>query len=49
LEQQIPLPFPLTKEESQYYVSTQIQELEVEYTPMEDGMRETFQWFISSR
>lgn len=42
MEKGIPLPFPLTKEESQYYKSDLSNELNVSYTPIKIGMKETF-------
>lgn len=45
LEKGIPLPFPLTHEESQYYTGTAVKELGICYTPIEKGMAETFQQF----
>ena len=39
----IPLPFPLLKEESQYYKGAQVKELGITYTPIVTGMTETFE------
>lgn len=42
---QIPLPFPLTKEESEHYDGTRAEELGFDYTPIEEGMAVTFDYF----
>lgn len=42
MERGIPLPFPLTKEESQWYRGSRIQKLGIDYTPFIEGMKETF-------
>lgn len=41
-ERNIPLPFPLTREETQRYRGELVKELGVSFTPIEQGMRETF-------
>lgn len=45
LEKGIPLPFPLTKEESQWYDGNRISELGVQYTPVEQGMTVTAEYY----
>lgn len=46
LQQNIPLPFPLTKPESELYSGEKIvRELEFHYTPFRDGMEKTYQAF----
>lgn len=49
LEKGIPLPFPFTKEESEQYKSTVLEDFlpnEFQFTPIEEGLRETYQWFL---
>ncbi len=41
-ERGIPLPFPLTAEESEYYVNTKSESLDIDYTDIVEGMRETY-------
>ncbi len=41
--QGIPLPFPLTKEESNWYDGSRVAELGVSYTALEEGMKYTYQ------
>ena len=41
----IPLPFPLSKAESETYVGGKIKKLGVEETPFVQGLRETYEWF----
>ncbi|MCR5108153.1 MAG: NAD-dependent epimerase/dehydratase family protein [Lachnospiraceae bacterium] len=41
-ERGIPLPFPLTEEESEYYVNTKSESLGIEYTDIVKGMTETY-------
>lgn len=46
LEQNLPLPFPLTEEETELYNGNKIvRELNFEYTPFEQGIKKTFQAF----
>lgn len=45
LEKGIPLPFPLTRAESERYAGGKARELGVEFTALEDGLRETYAWF----
>jgi len=45
LERGIPLPFPLTRAESEYYLGEKSKALGVGFTPLEDGLKETFLWF----
>lgn len=48
-EKNIPLPFPLLKEESQQYDGSKIEkELGFEYTELTAGLKETFEWFMRS-
>ncbi|MCR4922658.1 MAG: NAD-dependent epimerase/dehydratase family protein [Lachnospiraceae bacterium] len=42
-ERGIPLPFPLTEEESEYYVNSKSEGLGIEYTDIVKGMSETFE------
>ena len=49
IQKNIPLPFPLTKEESQYYESSLSKELNIQYTPLITGMRETFAAYMQTR
>lgn len=46
---QIPLPFPLTKAESEQYSDEKIRRLGMEYTPAGAGMQETFAWFLKEQ
>lgn len=41
----IPLPFPLTKAESETYDGERMKRLGVELTPFVQGLRETYEWF----
>ncbi|MBR1771504.1 MAG: DUF4125 family protein [Lachnospiraceae bacterium] len=43
---QIPLPFPLTKAESEQYNDEKIRGCGITYTPANIGMQETFAWFL---
>lgn len=45
LARQIPLPFPLLKEESEWYDGSAIESIGFSYTELLDGMRETLAWF----
>lgn len=46
IEQNSPLPFPLTREETELYDGSKIvKELDFQYTPFEEGMKKTFQAF----
>ena len=46
MEQNIPLPFPLIKEETELYDGSRLErELGFEYTSFEQGMEKTFQAF----
>lgn len=45
LEKQIPLPFPLTREESEWYDGDSIRELGFEYMDISQGMRITADYF----
>ena len=48
IEQNIPLPFPLTADESELFIGTKIQEqLGVSYSPIEEGMQKAFNAFRS--
>ncbi|MBR1701763.1 MAG: DUF4125 family protein [Lachnospiraceae bacterium] len=47
-ERQIPLPFALTRAESELYSDAKLRQLGVEYTSIADGMWETFAWFVES-
>ncbi len=42
LQRGIPLPFPLTAEESQHYSGERAAELGVDYTPLAEGLRKTY-------
>lgn len=42
-ERQIPLPFPLHLEESNRYEGEAVKELIGDYTPLEDGLRQTYE------
>lgn len=44
----IPLPFPLTEAESERYVGDKVRRLGVPFTLMEDGLRETYRWFLGN-
>lgn len=46
LDRDIPLPFPLTREESQWYSGERVKELGVQYTSVEAGMKETFEEYL---
>lgn len=46
LEKQIPLPFPLYKEESLWYDGSAVEELGLKYTDLNEGMRETYAAFL---
>ncbi|MBR4731151.1 MAG: NAD-dependent epimerase/dehydratase family protein [Lachnospiraceae bacterium] len=41
----IPLPFPLTKAESETYAGEEMEKLGVEETSFTQGLRETYEWF----
>lgn len=43
--QNIALPFPLTKDETELYRGELVKELGISYTPIEQGMRETYGFF----
>ena len=43
-EKNIPLPFPLTKEESNWYDGNRIIELIGQYTKLSDGLKKTIAW-----
>lgn len=43
IDRGIPLPFPLTREESERYNGEQVTKLGVAYTPIQEGMSATFQ------
>ena len=45
LEKGIPLPFPLTREESQWYDGGRVAELGITYTPIERGMAVTAEYY----
>ena len=45
LKRQIPLPFPLTREESQWYDGGAVKQLGIEYTPISYGMKITADYF----
>jgi nucleoside-diphosphate-sugar epimerase len=45
-EKGIPLPFPLTKEESNYYDGSKLLELGIKYTDRVTAMRETYQSYM---
>lgn len=42
-ERQIPLPFPLTEEESESYISVNSNCINLEYISLEEGLRKTYQ------
>lgn len=44
----IPLPFPLTRAETELYSGERVKELGVAYTPIERGMAQTYAWYKSS-
>ncbi|MCM1044942.1 MAG: NAD-dependent epimerase/dehydratase family protein [Candidatus Gastranaerophilales bacterium] len=46
IEKGIPLPFPLTDEESEHYDGERVTELGVTYTPIGEGMAETFRAYL---
>jgi nucleoside-diphosphate-sugar epimerase len=47
-EKGIPMPFPLTKAESESYCDDLArQELNISYTPLDTGMKETYEWFCT--
>ena len=48
-EKGIPLPFPLTKEESNYYDGSRIKELGMVFTSEEEAMRETYTAYLTSQ
>lgn len=48
-EKGIPLPFPLTKAESNYYDGSRIKDLGMIFTSEEEAMRETYKAYISSQ
>ncbi|MDO4189112.1 MAG: DUF4125 family protein [Lachnospiraceae bacterium] len=41
-EREIPLPFPLTEEESEIYTSDNIKMLDIKYTNLADGLKKTY-------
>lgn len=43
----IPLPFPLTKEESNWYI-TNIPEYASEYISLDEGLRKTYEWYMKA-
>jgi len=43
----IALPFPLTKDETELYCGEQVRELGVNYTPIEQGMKKAYEFFIN--
>lgn len=45
LEREIPLPFPLTKQESEWYDGTAVKELGLQYTDIAKGMKITADYF----
>ena len=47
LERGIPLPFPLTKAESEDYDASKSVKLGFENTPLSEGLRESYIWFLS--
>jgi hypothetical protein len=47
-EKGIPMPFPLTRAESENYCDDLARhELQISYTPLEMGMKETYEWFCT--
>jgi nucleoside-diphosphate-sugar epimerase len=44
----IPLPFPLTHEESQWYSGEKIKSLGISYTPLTEGLKVSYEWFLDS-
>lgn len=46
LERQVPLPFPLLREESQWYDGSRVEELGLRYTELSRGMGETFERYL---
>lgn len=49
INENIPLPFPLTAEESEYYDSGRSNQLGIPYTNLESGLARTFQLYSQSR
>ncbi|MBQ8116770.1 MAG: DUF4125 family protein [Lachnospiraceae bacterium] len=47
-DRQIPLPFALTRAESELYSDAKLRQLGVEYTPVVEGMQETFVWYVEN-
>jgi nucleoside-diphosphate-sugar epimerase len=48
-EKGIPMPFPLTKAESESYCDALArQKLNISYTPLDTGMQETYKWFCAA-
>jgi len=45
LQKEIPLPFPLTNEESESYADSGRNKLGIPYTTFEDGLKETYLWY----
>lgn len=43
--QNIALPFPLTKNETELYSGERVKELGISYTPIEQGMKESYEFF----
>lgn len=48
LERGIPLPFPLLREESQWYDGSLVEELGLRYTELPQGMRQTFEQYLDA-
>ena len=46
VERGIPLPFPMTKLESESYDGSKALKLGVGFTPLEEGLRESYAWFL---
>jgi nucleoside-diphosphate-sugar epimerase len=47
-EKGIPLPFPLTKEESESYDGSKARSLGAEFTELSEGLKESYAWFLNS-
>ena len=48
-ERGIPLPFPMTRQESESYDGSKMIKLGVELTPLSEGLRESYAWFLGSK
>ncbi|MBP5223411.1 MAG: NAD-dependent epimerase/dehydratase family protein [Lachnospiraceae bacterium] len=46
LERDLPLPFALTSQESDWYLGDRVEQLGVRFCTLEEGLRETYRWFL---